>query len=259
MKLTYAQRREYKKMIEGLSTIEIYCKVILGKDARGGMGRFPTGSWKAKDDEAKKRARQRARECTRYLIGTILRWDREEVCKSLRSSTFNENYLGGMLKEVYGHSPYKAISDAFPEEAYDQWELKSCPQDYWNEKTAGEAIRWLIEKKMKWTFNQVCELYCSDFLVEQGFSGLLGEDFCEGSPYRLLSLAYPEKYKQWQLLSCPRHFWEQDTNKKEAIQWLLKKKSNPTKKDFYLNGMDWLLRKYFKSSVTEAIAFATAS
>ena len=30
------------------------------------------------------------------------------------------------------------------------WELKSAPNNYWNNETTLEAIKWMIEEKLKW-------------------------------------------------------------------------------------------------------------
>lgn len=159
MRSTRTKRREYKKIIEGLPTIEVYCKVILGKGVKSGMSRFPTCFWKIEENGCDKIARQRARECTRYLIGTILRWNRKQVCKSLRLSTFCDNNLSGMIDKLYGNSPYEAISDAFPEEDYKQWELNSCPQGFWKNSVENRkiAILWLLEKFSNPTEADFCD------------------------------------------------------------------------------------------------------
>ena len=75
-----------KYINEILDDVECYKLVLQGK-----IKRFPRGFW------AKPWSLQSAREIIRYLLEERLHYSREDICKKLKKSTFEDNKLGGMF------------------------------------------------------------------------------------------------------------------------------------------------------------------
>lgn len=91
-----------------------------------------------------------------WLIKDKLKWSDEDVKKKYCQYTFRKNGLASLLNVSYSGSPYKALNAAFPNK-FKPWELKNVPVNYWNKETAVKATKWLVEKKLKLTENEIIE------------------------------------------------------------------------------------------------------
>lgn len=121
-----------------MSNIEVYKHVLTGK-----ISRFPSHFW------SPPLGRKNAIEITRFLFEQILQWTDEDIKKRLRSETFFEHKLRGMLGIIYNGSPYAAINSVYPER-FKPWELNMSPLNTWNEEVGIDAVKWLVEEKLKW-------------------------------------------------------------------------------------------------------------
>lgn len=61
---------------------------------------------------------------TKYLIGDILKWDKDEVTKNFSSDLLRQYKLAGMLLLVFGHSPMTVLENAYPGE-YNPKEMRA--------------------------------------------------------------------------------------------------------------------------------------
>ncbi len=190
---------------------------------------------------------------TNWLIEIKLKWSDEQIKSSLNYEVFKENGLTGMLAKLYHHSPYEALNTVRPGE-FLQWELSSCPNEYWNEETIALAIRWLVLTKKKWTREEVCSNY-SDEVLEQNCLGGIPEDIIGSGPYKLLNTAFPNEYMPWELSSCPQGFWKYEHNIQRAINWIKSKYSEATPEDFKRHGLGGLLHHKFGDNVSRAFVF----
>ena len=98
---------------------------------------------------------------------------------------FLDNQLTGLINH-YGGSPYKAVSDAFPELGIWEWEMAATPRNFFDSKEHRvAATKWLVEKLGK----DPRDLNKQDFLNNR-LCGLL--DHYGNSPYKAVHEAYPE-------------------------------------------------------------------
>lgn len=196
-----------------------------------------------------------AKEATKWLIEEKLMWDNEDVKKYLSPEIFYENGLRYMLITLFKSNPYLAIENAYPGK-YNAWEIsKKVPRNYWNKKTTAQATKWLIETKLKWSFDQVREKISSKVFEENGLMGML-KTFFSGEVYAALDNAYPNEFVPWELAKASKSFWNMETAK-EAIRWLIETKlkwsfdeakEKISYKVFYENRLEYILQEFFHSN-----------
>jgi hypothetical protein len=131
-----------------------------------------------------------AGEITKYLFENILQWTEEDIKKKLKNSIFAKNKLGAMLLTVFNNSYQKALNNAYPNK-YKEWELPIVTNGFWTEDKTIEAIKWLLEEKLKWSYNDVINNLSVKTLREYNLSKIL--HLYRGSIYKLLIKAYPNK------------------------------------------------------------------
>ena len=129
---------------------------------------------------------------TKWLIEEKLKWSEEELFKGLSIKVFRKYGLSGMIHHVYNNSPYSAINSAYPDK-YKPWQFPNVPLSYWNNETAAEATKWLIEEKLKWSEDTLLENLSARIFIKNGLSGMLHAVFAN-SPYAAINNAYPGKY-----------------------------------------------------------------
>ena len=75
--------------------------------------------------------------------------DIEDVKNNLTINTFSKYKLYRMLSIVYDQSPWKVISDLYPNQIK-PWELKNTPKGFWEDKeNCIMALNWLTNEKLK--------------------------------------------------------------------------------------------------------------
>ena len=136
--------------------------------------------------------KETAIKATKWLIEEKLKWSEEELFKGLSIKVFIKYGLSGMILQVYNDSPYSAINSAYPDK-YKPWQFTNVPLSYWNNETAAEATKWLIEEKLKWSEDTLLENLSARIFIENGLSGMLHTVFAN-SPYVAINNAYPGKY-----------------------------------------------------------------
>ena len=198
-------------------------------------------------------------ELTKYLIEDVLKWTDEEICKKLSQKTFYENYLRSMLNTVFNASVYEAINAAYPNR-FNPWELSYVPRNYWTKERAKDATIWLLEEKLKWSDDEICNNLCVKTFEENGLGGM-SKCIFNSNVYEIIENAYPGKFKPWQLSVVGRNYWNKQTTK-DATKWLIEEKLKWTDeeicqkisiKTFKENGLGGMLLNMFKGSPYEAI------
>ena len=202
---------------------------------------------------------QTAREATIWLLEEKLKWSDEDICMKLNTKTFIDHGLSGMMQIVFNYSPYKALELIYPGR-FKAWELSCVVHNYWNKETGIEATKWLIEKKLKWSDEDICNNLCAKTFEKNGLGSMLTKVF-NTSPYQALNAVYPDKFKPWQLKSVPNGYWNEETAR-EAIKWLVEEKFKWTDEDicrqlsietFKKNGLAGMLVQIFNGSPHSAI------
>lgn len=92
--------------------------------------------------------RENGAKATKWLIEDRLKWDSEKIKDELSLNTFIDNDLGGMMKSIYGSSPFKAINAAYPNR-FQNWELSYASESYWNRDNIINAVIWTLNEKEK--------------------------------------------------------------------------------------------------------------
>ena len=141
---------------------------------------------------------------------------------------------------------------------------KQFPKGVWNcnEKydNAKEVTKTLIEKVLKWSDEDVRKKLSVNIFRKNSLIRMLTILF-NGSPYGAIENAYPGKFKQWELPSVPKNFWNMETAK-EATIWLIEEKlkwsdedvrRNLSKNTFKENSLRGMLNLLFNGSPYLAI------
>ena len=136
--------------------------------------------------------KENAREAIVWLIEEKLRCTDEEIYMKISADIFIKNGLGYMLMKIFNGSPYKALNTVYPGK-FKPWLFNTTPRNYWNKENAREAIIWLIEEKLKWSYTDICEKITMEVFIENGLGGMIQTVF-DGSIYEALNNAYPGKF-----------------------------------------------------------------
>jgi len=235
--------------VNKLEIIRIYKEVLVGKKRK----QFPKNFWQNDFEEN----RIIGDILLKFLFEEILGWSKDDICEKLNKNIFFEYKLNQVYKIIHEKSVFNTINSVYPDK-FKPWDIscvKSVPMNYWgNEENVINAIKWLIENKLKWTDDEVIKNLSSSVFDDNKLSGLL--DLFNGSPFKAIDKAYPNKFKMWQLKSICRNYWDDDNNIKDAILWLIDKKlgrSNSklifiSMNDFVNNDLSSLFRYKFRCS-----------
>lgn len=240
-----------KEMMLTMDPVEVY-KMVLNKT----IGKFPNGFFRRSEEEV----RNSSIKILKYLIEDVLKCKDDEVCNVISHKILLQEGLAGMILRVFNCSIYEAINAVYPNR-FKPWQFASVYKKYWNKETAIEATKWLIEDKLKWDEEQICQNLSVNTFVENGLSGMLVSIF-GGSTYEALNSVYPNKFKPWCLKYVPRNYWNKETAR-EATKWLIEDKlkwdeeevcQKLTQKVFKENGLSGMINgNMFSGSTYRAL------
>lgn len=148
--------------------------------------------WELRNAPFKYWNKQTAIEATKWLIKEKLKWNDNEIKQKLNVEIFKVNNLYGMLVVVYNHSPFEALNAVYPNK-FKPWELKMTPH-FWNETTAIEATKWLIEEKLKWLEEDIKTNLTYKVFINNGLRGVMR--VFDASPFKAINATYPGKFKR---------------------------------------------------------------
>jgi|GEM_PF-6133397 len=187
-----------------------------------------------------------------------VKWLAKKLDKDPRDLTvddFTMNRLGGLFCHHYASSPYKAVTEAFPEKEVMPWEMIVTPRGFFESReNRVEAIKWLAKK----VGNDPRDLNTDDFTMNR-LGGLMNH--YSGSIYAAVSEAFPEQgIKPWEMNVTPRGFFDKKRNCVEAVRWLAKKLDKDprdlTSDDFYSNRLSGLIGEMYNGSPYAAVSHA---
>ena len=198
---------------------------------------------------------------TRWLIEDKLQLTDDELRQQLSKTLFIDNGLGAMLQYCFDCSTKKAIELAYPNK-FKPWEFKITSRGCWyDDKNKIDAIRWLIEDKLKLTDEELKEQLSVKLFVDNSLGGMLALYF-DNSPFKAIESAYPNKFKPWEFNQVPQSYWNDINNGIEATRWLVETKLKLTdselkeqlsRKLFADNGLSGMLQYCFDFSPFKAI------
>ena len=136
----------------------------------------------------------------RWLITKKLCWDRETVCEKLTMHNFIQNKMEGFISREYHYNIWQALDEAFPDEKYLPWELYRVPSGFWNRDKAIEALKWLVEEKLKWSNRKICSSFKPQQIAKVKPHGYkffwLIKRYFNNDPYEALEEMYPGKFEK---------------------------------------------------------------
>lgn len=141
---------------------------------------------------------------------------------------------------------------------------KRFPNGYWchndGKEKAHKLTKFLLEKILNWSFNDICEHLKIETFRKYKLSGMISIIYGD-SYYELINEIYPNTFKPWYFSTSGNSYWNLDTAK-EATIWLIEEKlkwtdedikNNLTGKIFRENGLGGMLSIVFNNSVYETI------
>lgn len=112
--------------------------------------------------------------------------------KGISATYFKEHGLSKELK-YFKNDVYAAISMSFPEYSFKPWQF-NCKKNFWNEETAIELTKWLIEKEMiEKGIKNISEV--SPKIYYKNGVGEVLKKIYNKNPYAAFHAAYPEIFK----------------------------------------------------------------
>ncbi|MFF0828907.1 DUF4046 domain-containing protein [Brevibacillus sp. NPDC003359] len=171
-----------------MSIIDIYEKVLAGK-----LKRFPKYTW-----DVDYGGLDNIKICMRYLILDKMKWDRDDLLEKISAEFVHNCKLAGGLVHVFNtNTPFLALAHSFPEWDLKRWEFKHITFNKWTEEDKKDALGWLIEEKLKWSYEEIIENLSVRTFQDWGLDSLLS-NFFKNSPVRAMKYLYPES--DWTLL-----------------------------------------------------------
>jgi len=166
-------------------------------------------------------SRQNRIEAVQWLVEEQLGMQPEHLKKSKLSRKTFTMYGLSYLFCAYYNSVSKAVKEAYPH--LKPWQAGNVPREYWTEKNAADAVRWLMAEK-GWQPENLPALYKSGDLNRRLFndSGLavLFEQCFSKNIYRAVSAAYPNMFKPWQFGRVSASYWCDPANLYDAVKWI---------------------------------------
>lgn len=187
----------------------------------------------------------------RWLIDDRLKLDKDTVCNSISYKLFKDNGLDGLIRN--SDNIFSLLELAYPGK-YKPWELSSLLINYWTNETSSDAIRWLIEEKLKWTRDEVCKNFRIKLLSEYRLS-FIAELF-NSNTFNIINNAYPGVYKPWEFSRVSKDYWNNETIR-DTVKWLIEEKLKWTREDICTKLSHQLFRDHKLSSILEFPGFTT--
>jgi hypothetical protein len=178
-----------------------------------GWYRIERGGWELTPARWREAGDELRREAVRFLVEEVLCKDPRDVSQK----DFRAHRLSGLLSRYYRKSPWRAVSDAFPELDIKPWEMKVTPPGFFDDiGNRVDAVRWLVERT------------CGDPRLLGGrcfhasrLTGLRDHQY-GGSTYAAVCEAYPElDIEPWEMAKMPMGFYDEAENRTAAVRWLV--------------------------------------
>ena len=127
--------------------------------------------------------------------------DKDLFCKTFSVKMLQKYGVGKACDHSGGL--YEIAKLSFPDWNLKPWELKKISKI--TESMVIEAVRWMIDEKLGWTHEEVCEKLCVRTFYEHGIGGILSKG-CNHSPIVALKKAYPDQYERKMLKNSENPF-----------------------------------------------------
>jgi hypothetical protein len=216
-----------------------------GKYEKRDMKFLPNGYW-TKENAIKE---------IRDLFDNRLKWSHNDIAQKLNSSTLTKK---GYYAKVFNSSAVAAVNAAYPGE-FKEWEFKNFKRIEWTKEKLIEAVKWLIESRLKWSEEEVKKKIAGSVFIENDLYRVI--ELYNFNPFKAVMEAYPGKYEIWEFKRVPDGFWNQETGV-QAVKWLIEKKlhwndedikNKLSRKILEENGLGKMLQACFKKNIYRTI------
>lgn len=92
-------------------------------------------------------------------------------------------------------------------------EIKQFPKGFWkniSDLELRELLIYFFEKKLHWTIDDIKNKVDSCIFRKNKLGGGMFQDIFDGSPFKVVNFAYPNKINEWELGSTPLSYWTMD-------------------------------------------------
>lgn len=210
----------------------------------GEIKRVPRGFW----------TEETAIEVMKWLIEYKYQMTEEVLKRQWNHKFFIDNRLQAMVRRIFSSSAYEAINAVYPGR-FKPWEFRCVGDYYWTEETLVEAVRWLIDEKLKLTEDEIKYYWSYKFLEQYQLANAVSVFFRGRNLFELLNLAYPNRFKPWELGNVPKGFWNRQTAI-EATRWLIETQLKVTPQEARKLG---LYRLFKENGVIGALSIFNSS
>lgn len=162
-------------------------------------------------------------EAIRWVVEEKLKLSDEELKKQWSKNFVCQHDLIGAVQYVFSNNLFLAIDSAYPNR-FKPWEFQMVSNQYWTNETVVEAVKWLIEEKLKLSEDELKEQW-SYSLLKQHRLLLAVTDYFDGNLFDVIEAIYPNRFKPWEFQKVPSNFWTEETTI-EALKWLIEEKLN---------------------------------
>ncbi len=151
--------------------------------------------WELKYTTEKFWTRKKVIQVIRYIFKQK-QWTEEDIKNKTFLELLDRDKSVLTQARLFKMSPFQVINIIYPNK-FKSWELKKikCPKNYWNVETGKQAVKWLIEEKLKWNKNDIEQNLNIAIFKEYGLYAMLYIVF-NGSIYNALNITYPGKFKR---------------------------------------------------------------
>lgn len=134
------------------------------------LRRFPNKYWDLESSEKESAL------LVKYLINAQLHKSNEDLTakflkRFLKPTFFKKHKLDFMFEKVYDNNIFLLVNTVYPDK-FKIWEINNCYGDYWTEKRKIEAVKWLIEEKMKLDMEDVKNSLNISTFTSNGLNGI---------------------------------------------------------------------------------------
>ncbi len=117
--------------------------------------------------------------------------DKEAFCQKFSARMLRDYGIGKIMTKLGGL--YGVAKATFPEWNIRPWELNKIGKI--SEEMIIEAVTWMIDDKLGWSHEDVCENLTVRTFYENGIGNILNKG-CGHSPIVALTIAYPGQYER---------------------------------------------------------------
>ncbi len=182
----------------------------------------------------------------------------------IRKLHLSEMGGAGLLRNYYGGSFFKAMTDYMPDYDWKQWLFGRAPDGYWSiPENRRHYMHWLGQQ-LGFTNTEDWYRVTNNHFHQFNGGGLLNVYFNGSIQAVLADFAPDTKWQPWLFASVPQSFWAKPENRGSYFTWLGERLgfvqpcdwTRLTRQDFLKNRGSWLLSGVYHGSISSAAAEA---